>query len=85
MHKITNTNKKEHLINKLQCTISTYNVNDQQKHVLKNALAVSWEFKSGAGVVTGNIVTWENGQLKQMKALFFLSYKPGMNIGFFYF
>ncbi len=81
MHKITNTNKKEHLINKLQCTISTYNVKHQKKNVLKNALAVSWELKSGAGVVTGHIVTWENGQLKQMKASLFLSYKPGMSIG----
>ncbi len=72
MHKTTNNNKKEHLINKLQCTISTYNVKDQKKNVLKNASVVSWEFKSGVGVVTGHIVTWENGQLKQIKSNHFL-------------
>ncbi len=85
MHLITNINKKKRLIIKLQCTVLTYNVKHQKKKVLKNALAVSGGFKSDAGVVTGHIVTWENGQVKQMKASFFLSYTPGMSIGFFIF
>ncbi len=72
MLKTTNINKKKHLIHKLQCTILTYNVKHQKKKVLKNAFAVSWEFKFVAGVVTGHIVTWENGQLKQMKVSLFL-------------
>ncbi len=85
MNKITNINKKKRIIIKLQCTILTYNVKHQRKFFLKNALAVSWEFKSGAGVVTDHIVTWENGHLKQMKAPLFLSYKPGMSIVLFVF
>ncbi len=45
MHKTTNINKKKRLIIKLQCIILTYNVKHQKKFFLKNALAVSWEFK----------------------------------------